>query len=86
MREGIPNLSCPADLFDRLVIEVEKVAHLEKEKAAEHKKKNPDAEKIAKMDKASRAANECRAALKAEINNLFARLGAGDSLTEARTF
>lgn len=86
MKDGIPNLSTCADLFDRLVIEVNKVAYLENKKAEEHLKPTPDVEKIAAWDKASRSANECRAALKAEINNLFSSLTGSKPLNEARTF
>lgn len=86
MKDGIPNLSTCADLFDRLIIEVNKVAFLENKKAEEHLKPNPDAAKIAAWDKASRSANECRAALKAEINVLFAKLTGNKALDEARTF
>ena len=53
-----------ANLNEMLIVEILKVANLEHKKADEQKKEKPDAEAIARWDKASRAANERKAALK----------------------
>lgn len=85
----IPNLDTFSSIVDRLVIEVGKVAFLENKKAEEHSKPNPNHEKISGWDKASREANECRAALKARLDVLFkdsVESGRYETLNEARTF
>lgn len=85
----IPNLDTFSSIVDRLIIEVHKVAHLENKKREEQAKPNPDLKKIQEWDNASREANECRAALKARLDQLFGeciRTGKYETLTEARTF
>lgn len=85
----IPNLDTFSAIVDRLIIEVHKVAHLENKKREEQFKSDPDLKKIQEWDHASREANECRSALKAKLDELFAecvRTGKYDTLSEARTF
>lgn len=89
MTKRIPNLNTFSAIVDRLIIEVHKVAYLENSKRQEQSKANPDAEKIAAWDNASREANECRAALKAELDAIFGecvKTGKYETLSEARTF
>jgi hypothetical protein len=89
MTKRIPNLDTFSSLIDRLIIEVGKVSILENKKREENQKKNPDNDKIAQWDHASREANECRAALKARIDSQLKELiekGTYDYLGEARTF
>jgi hypothetical protein len=85
----IPNLDTFSAVIDRLIIEVGKVAALENKKRDEHRKSEPDNDKIAEWDNASREANECRAALKAKLDIMFVELSNGkkyETLSEARTF
>lgn len=85
----IPNLDTFSAIVDRLIIEVSKVADFENKKRQENLKPNPDIAKIAQWDHASREANECRAALKSRLDELFAeciRTGKYETLSEARTF
>lgn len=85
----IPNLDTFSAIIDRLIIEVNKVAVLENKKREEQLSKNPNAQKIAEWDRASREANECRAALKAKLDALFEEVinkGEYSTLNEARTF
>lgn len=85
----IPNLNTFSAVIDRLIIEVGKVSVLENKKREEHSKEKPDANQIATWDNASREANECRAALKAELDRMFVDLSKGEpyqTLSEARTF
>lgn len=89
MSKKIPNLDTFSAIIDRLIIEVGKVAFLENAKRAEQAKDKPDLKKIQEWDHASREANECRAALKAKIDQLFGeaiRTGKYEVLSEARTF
>lgn len=89
MSKRIPNLDNFSSIVDRLIIEVGKVSILENKKAAEQQKDNPDQKKITEWDKASREANECRAALKARLEEVFqaaVRDGDYETLNEARTF
>lgn len=89
MAKRIPNLNTFSALIDRLIIEVHKVATLENNKRQESTKSNPDQIKIAEWDKASRDANECRSALKNEIDRVFdecIKNGGHNSLNESRTF
>lgn len=85
----IPNLDTFSAIVDRLIIEVNKVAVLENKKREENLKEFPNVAKIAEWDHASREANECRAALKARLDQLFSecvRTGKYETLSEARTF
>ena len=89
MSKRIPNLNTFSAIVDRLIIEVHKVASLENKKREEQLTGNPNLEKIAAWDHASREANECRSALKAQLDDLFAecvRTGKYETLNEARTF
>lgn len=89
MSKKIPNLDTFSSLIDRLIIEVGKVSILENKKREENQKENPDNDKIAAWDHASREANECRAALKARIDAMYKECvesGSYDYLGEARTF
>ena len=89
MATRIPNLDTFSAIVDRLIIEVNKVAVLENKKREEQQKENPDAQKITDWDNASREANECRAALKRKLDELFEEAvskGEYKALIEARTF
>lgn len=89
MSKRIPNLDNFSAIIDRLIIEVNKVAVLENKKADEQRKEKPDQKKITEWDRASREANECRAALKARLEEVFqqaVRDGDYETLNEARTF
>ena len=57
-----------ANLSEMLIVEILKVSNLEHKKVDEHRKSKPNAQMIAKWDKASRAANERKAALKNRID------------------
>ena len=57
-----------ANLTECLIVEILKVSNLEHKKVEEHKDPLFDAIKIAKWDKASRAANERKAGLKNRID------------------
>lgn len=85
----IPNLNTLADVIDRLIIEVNKIAFFENKKREENKSPNPDAENIRKWDDLSRDANEYRSLLKNEINRLLTVIcetGEYKTLKELRTF
>jgi hypothetical protein len=89
MTKRIPNLDTFSAIIDRLIIEVHKVATFENRKREEQNKPNPDQKKITSWDNSSREANECRAALKAKLDELFTqavRDGDYETLDEARTF
>ena len=57
-----------ANLTEMLIVEILKVSNFEHKKVDEHRKSQPDSKLIAKWDKASRAANERKAALKNRID------------------
>jgi hypothetical protein len=85
----IPNLNTFADLIDRLIVEVNKLAYFENRKREEHKKALPDLELIAKWDNLSRDCCEYRSLLKNEINKCLSRIseeGKYETLQEVRTF
>lgn len=71
MKDGIPNLSTPADLFDRLIIERLKVLHL-------MDIKSDNIEAISNAEK-------CVSALKVELSKLIAE-SSGDFSELADTF
>lgn len=85
----IPNLNTFADLLDRLIVEVNKLAFFENKKREEHAKEAPDPELIAKWDNLSRDACEYRSLLKNEINRMLlviVETGEYKTLKELRTF
>lgn len=69
--EYIPNLNTFADLLDRLVVDVHKLAYWENLKRQEQSKENPDVELITKADKISRDCCEIRSVLKNELNRVL---------------
>lgn len=69
--EYIPNLNTVADLLDRLVVDVHKLAYWENFKRQEQAKENPDTELIAKADNLSRDCCEIRSVLKNELNRVL---------------
>ena len=75
-RPHIPNYNTFADLIDRLIVCVNKLAYFENMKRQEQGATNPDTVKIAYWDNASR--NEC------EIRNLLKR-AIDDKLAEIMT-
>jgi len=84
----IPNLNTFADLIDRLIVEVNKLAFFENKKREAHAG-NADAETIAKWDNLSRDACEYRSMLKNEINKMLTEVcesGEYKTLKELRTF
>lgn len=66
--ERIPNVNTVADIIDRLIVEVHKLAWFENKKREEHAKENPDVHKIAEWDNLSRDCCELRSILKRELN------------------
>lgn len=85
----IPNVDTLADLIDRLIVEVNKLAYFENKKRDEHAKDSPDAELIAQWDNLSRDCCEYRSLLKSKINELFSEViasGEYKTLREVRTF
>lgn len=64
----IPNVDTIADIIDRLIVEVHKLAFFENKKREEHAKENPDVEKIAAWDNSSRDCCEIRSMLKRRLN------------------
>jgi hypothetical protein len=88
MEKRIPNLNTFSAIIDRLIVEVNKVAFLENKKREEQQKTAPDISKIAEWDNSSRDANECRSALKNELDKLFIESfkNGYDIINESRTF
>ncbi len=85
----IPNLNTFADLIDRLVVEINKLAFFENKKREEHAKDSPDQYLIAYWDNLSRDACEYRSMLKNEINRVLTMIcdtGEYKTLKELRTF
>lgn len=85
----IPNLNTFADLIDRLIVEVNKLAYFENKKREAHKAGNPDPEQIAYWDNKSRDACEYRSMLKNAINEMLGEVcasGEYKTLAELRTF
>jgi hypothetical protein len=85
----IPNVDTLADLIDRLIVEVNKLAYFENRKREEHGKPAPDAETIAKWDNLSRDCCEYRSLLKSRINEVLAEIVASaeyQTMREVRTF
>jgi len=85
----IPNLNTFADLIDRLIVEVNKLAYFENKKREEHAKERPDRDLIAKWDNLSRDACEYRSMLKNEINQTLTDIMTSrkyTTLRELRTF
>lgn len=87
--ERIPNVNTIADLVDRLVVEVHKLAWLENRKRDEHAKESPDRDKIVEWDNKSRDCCEMRSILKRELNTAieeFVHTMQYSPKQEARTF
>lgn len=85
----IPNVDTLADLIDRLIVEVNKLAYFENRKRDEHGKAEPDATLIAKWDNLSRDCCEYRSLLKSRINEVLSEIVASGeyrTLREVRTF
>ena len=85
----IPNLNTLADVIDRLIVEVNKLAFFENKKREEHAKDHPDDKLIAHWDDLSRDCCEYRSMLKNEINRLLTEIvdeGEYRTLRELRTF
>jgi hypothetical protein len=85
----IPNLNTFADLLDRLIVEVNKLAYFENKKREEHAKDKPDNDMVAHWDNLSRDCCEYRSLLKNEINTCLAKVcayGEYETLAELRTF
>lgn len=85
----IPNVDTLADLIDRLIVEVNKLAFFENKKREEHSKNNPDPSLIAKWDNLSRDCCEYRSMLKNAINERLVEIcetGEYRTLREVRTF
>jgi hypothetical protein len=85
----VPNVDTLADLIDRLIVEVNKLAYFENRKRAEHGKESPDAKAIAYWDNLSRDCCEYRSLLKSRINECMAEIvssGEYQTMREVRTF
>lgn len=85
----IPNIDTLADLIDRLIVEVNKLAYFENKKREEHSRPEPDAQQIARWDNLSRDCCEYRSLLKSRINQVFAEVvesGEYRTMREVRTF
>jgi hypothetical protein len=85
----VPNLNTLADVIDRLIVEVNKLAFFENRKRDEQGMEEPDAELIAHWDNLSRDCCEYRSMLKNEINRLLSEIvqtGEYRTLKELRTF
>lgn len=85
----IPNVDTLADLIDRLIVEVNKLAYFENRKREEHGKSEPDAAVIARWDNLSRDCCEYRSLLKSKINEVLGEIvasGEYKTLRELRTF
>lgn len=85
----IPNLNTLADVIDRLIVEVNKLAYFENKKREEHAKEHPDRSLIAHWDNLSRDCCEYRSMLKNEINKILSEIvetGEYTTLKELRTF
>jgi glycosyltransferase involved in cell wall biosynthesis len=85
----IPNLNTFADLIDRLIVEVNKLAYFENKKREEQGKKKPNSNKVAHWDNLSRDCCEYRSLLKNKINELLSEVcesGEYETLKELRTF
>lgn len=85
----VPNLNTFADLVDRLIVEVHKLAYFENKKREEHAKENPDVNLVAHYDNLSRDCCEYRSLLKNEINKTLQLLISNKEypvLQEVRTF
>ncbi len=85
----IPNLNTFADVVDRLIVEVNKLAFFENKKREEHAKDYPDNDMIAHWDNLSRDCCEYRSMLKNEINMILADIVVSNeykTLNEVRTF
>ncbi len=85
----IPNLNNLADVIDRLIVEVNKLAYFENKKREEHAKAVPDRYQIAYWDNLSRDCCEYRSMLKNEINRILSDVVVTrkyETLKELRTF
>lgn len=69
--ERVPNVNTIADLIDRLIVEVHKLAYFENKKREEHAKEQPDKDKIVEWDNKSRDCCELRSILKRKLNTAF---------------
>ena len=90
MKTYVPNLNTLADLIDRLIVEVNKLAYFENKKREEHAKGvSFDPELVAHWDSLSRDCCEYRSILKNAINDVIGEIastGEYRTLKELRTF
>jgi hypothetical protein len=87
--ERIPNVNTIADLVDRLIVEVHKLAYFENQKRNEHAKETPDGDRIVEWDNKSRDCCELRSILKRDLNTAIEEFVCTMAYTpraEARTF
>lgn len=85
----IPNVDTLADLIDRLIVEVNKLAYFENKCRQEHGKQEPDLAAIAHWDNLSRDCCEYRSMLKSRINEVLGEVvasGEYKTMRELRTF
>lgn len=88
-KEYITNLNTFADLVDRLIVEVHKLAFFENKKREEHAKAKPNDSLISQYDNLSRDCCEYRSRLKNAINETLKEIvedGEYHFLKEVRTF
>ena len=89
MNKLIPNYNTFADIVDRLIVEVNKLAYCEIKKREEQAKPEKDFEMIAHWDNLSRDCCEYRSLLKRKMNEVLKYIVETDSydtLKEVRTF
>lgn len=85
----VPNLNTIADVIDRMVIDIHKLAYWENLKRQEQAKENPDIELIARADNLSRDCCEIRSVLKTELNKVLSEVVNSKAyypIKEVRTF
>jgi hypothetical protein len=88
-RVYISNVDTLADLIDRLIVEISKMAWFENEKRKEKNNPNRDLDTLLHWDDLSRDCNELRALIKVRINTLMSdivREGSYTATKEIRTF
>ena len=88
-KKYIPNLNTFADIVDRLIVEVNKLAYFENKKREEHSKDNPDTELIVYWDNLSRDCCEFRSMLKSAMNVVLSDIVESreyQTLSDVRTF
>lgn len=84
----LPSIDTLADLIERQIILINRLAFYEQAKRDESAKDEPDFVKIARLDKASRDCNEYRSEIRNRVNKVLEEIRENkyESLNENRTF